>query len=406
MASRYRIVAGLDIGTQKVALVVAERRLTGLEILGIGTAPSLGVRDGRICDVEATTKSILVALNEAEIMAGCQVEEAWVSVSGDHVRGAESHGVVAIDNGEVSERAARRVRAAAQAVPLPPDHRVLHVLPREYVVDAQGGIRDPVGMSGIRLEANLHLISVSDSALANTRNCCHKAGLGVSGVVVSALASGEAVLEPEEKEHGVVLVDFGAGTLDLAIYSEGSVVHSAVVTCAGHRVTSDLSRCLETTARDAEGIKQQHGCAYASLVDRNVCVEVAGIGGHQPRIVSRKLVADIVQARMEEIFEMVLEVIVRSGYGELITSGVVITGGSTMMSGVVDVATGIIDLPVRLGEPLSVSGLTDEIGDPSWATAVGLARGLGEADLAEEPGRDFGRHLLPQWVRKRMKEFF
>ncbi len=406
MANRYRIVAGLDIGTQKVALVVGERRLTGLEILGVGTAPSRGVKDGRICDVEATTKSISVAITEAELMAGCQINEAWVSVSGDHVRGTNSHGVVAIDNGEVSERAARRVRGAAQAVPLPPDHRVLHVLPRDYVVDTQDGIRDPVGMSGVRLEVNLHLISISESVLGNLRKCCHKAGLSVSGVVASSLASGQAVLEEEEKELGVVLVDLGAGTLDVAIYNEGALVHSAVLTCAGDRVTRDLSRCLETTMRDAEAIKKQDGCALASLVDRNVCVEVAGVGGRQPRIVSRKLVADIAQARMEEIFELILGVIIRSGYGEMITSGVVLTGGATMMSGVADVAAGIIDLPVRVGEPVSISGLTDEIGDPSWATAVGLAHGLGESDFAEELATDFGGRLLPDWVRKRIKEFF
>ena len=406
MANRYRIVAGLDIGTQKIALVVGERRLAGLEVLGIGTAPSRGVRAGRICDVEATTKSISVALSEAELMAGCQINEVWVSVSGDHVRGSNSHGVVGIDNGEVSGRAVRKVRAAAQAVPLPPDHRVLHVLPRDYVVDTQDGIQDPVGMSGVRLEVNLHLISISESVLGNLRKCCHKAGLSVSGVVASSLVSAEAVLEPEEKELGVVLVDFGAGTLDVAIYNEGALVHSAVLTCAGDRVTKDLSRCLETTGRDAEAIKQQHGCALASLVERNVGVEVGGVGGREPRIVSRRLVAEIIEARMEEIFENILEVIIRSGYGETISSGVVLTGGATMMQGVSDVAAGIIDLPVRVGEPVSISGLTDEISDPSWATAVGLTMGLGVTDLAEEPAMAVVERLLPEWVRKRMKEFF
>ena len=406
MAKKRSILAGLDIGTHKTAIVIAEESPAGLEILGVGTAVSRGMRAGRLSDVERTTEAIGVALAEAELMAGCQINQVTVSVSGDHVRGQNSHGVVPIDNGEVSPRVARRAVETAQALPLPADHSILHLICREYVVDGQGGISEPVGMNGIRMEAHLHVVSACESVVGNLRKCCNRAGLSVAGVVSSSLASAEAVLEPEEKELGVAVVDFGAGTVDLAIYSGSAVVYSSVLTIAGAIVTSDLSRCLETTMADAERIKKQDGVACPEALEHNSSVEVLGVGGRVPRMVTRRLVADIIASRMEEIFESVQDEIIRSGYGELLTSGVVLTGGSAMMPGVVDVASAVLGRPVRLGEPRAVVGLSDEVDDPTWSTAVGLARGLKTEDLSRGWTAGFGDRIVPQWLRKRMSELF
>ena len=384
MARKTPLVAGLDIGTQKVALVIGEHTDAGLEIMGVGTAVSRGIKSGRVADVEKTTEAISVALSEAELMAGCEIHQARVSISGDHVRGTNSHGVVAIDNGEVSNRAARRVIEAAQAVPLPADQVIVHLMCREYVVDGQGGVLDPVGMSGIRLEANLHIISACESALA----------------------AAEAVLEPEERDLGVAVVDFGAGTIDVAVYHGGSIVHSFVLTVAGLHVTRDLAQCLETSMREAEAIKLHDGRASIDDVEPDTYCEVSGVGGRQPRVISRRHVAEIIQPRLEEIFEMVHEGIVRSGYRELLTSGVVLCGGSAMMPGMVALASRVLDMPVRLGEPRGLAGLSDEVDDPSWATAVGLTRGILSADLGTGNIAALRPRVMPQWLWRKWKEYF
>lgn len=405
MARRRPILAGLDIGTHKVAIVIAEQTDSGLEILGVGTALSRGMRAGRLVDVEKTTQDIGVALSEAELMAGCEIHQVTVSVSGDHLRGTNSHGVVAIDNGEVTSWAARRVIEAAQAVPLPTDQEILHLMCREFVVDGAGGIPDPVGLRGVRLEAHLHVISACESVLANLERCCHKAGLSVQQIIASSLASAEAVLDPAEKEVGVGLVDFGAGTVDIAIYHAGSVVHSAVLPMAGGFITHDLAQCLETSLREAESIKLRYGCADESTVDTHGYIEVTGMGGRPPRLVSRRFIAEIIQPRVEEIFEQIQQSIERSGYAERLTSGVVLAGGSSMMPGVVDVAAATIGLPARLGEPLGCSGLIEEIDDASWATAVGLARGLRSTDLGARRSQGWLPRVLPEWVWRRWRGY-
>jgi len=406
VAKKRPILAGLDIGTQKVAIVIAEHTDVGLEVLGVGTALSRGIRAGRVSDVDKTAQAIGVALSEAELMAGCQIHQVRVSVSGDHVKGTNSHGVVAVDNGEVSARAARRVIEAAQAVPLPADQKILHLICREYVVDGQGGVQYPVGMSGIRLEANLHIISGCESALGNVRKCCNKAGLSVAEMMASSLVAGEAVLEAEEKELGAAVLDIGAGTVDLAVYHGGTVVYSAVIPWAGLAVTADLARVLETSMGEAESLKKHHGCAFADLVDRHATVEVEGVGGRPPRIVSHRLVADIIEPRMQEIFELANDAIVRAGCGDMLTGGVVLTGGASMMPGVVDLASRCMDTSARLGEPLGVSGLSEEVDDPSWATAVGLVRGVQEHDLAESWGSGLGARIMPQWLWRKWRDFF
>ncbi|MEE8312454.1 MAG: cell division protein FtsA [Candidatus Binatia bacterium] len=406
MARRRPIVAGLDIGTQKVAMVIAEHTEAGLEILGVGTAVSRGIRAGRVSDVEKTTQAIGVALSEAELMAGCQIHQVTVSVSGDHMRGTNSHGVVAIENGEVSARAARRVIEAAQAVPLPADQAIIHLMCREYIVDGQGGILDPVGINGVRLEANLHVISACESALGNMSKCCNKAGLSVAGVVAGPMASAEAVLEPEEKDLGVALVDFGAGTVDICVFHSGGVVHSSCITVAGLHVTRDLSRCLETSMREAEILKVRHGCADPGMVHPELQCEVNGVGGRPPRLLEKAMIAEIVQPRVEEIFEMVSESIERSGYADMLTSGIVLTGGAAMMPGMTELASRVMRQQVRLGEPRGVVGLSDEIDDPSWATAVGLARGLKSSSLTDGLAAGIGARVMPQWLWRKWKAYF
>jgi len=397
-------IAALDVGTQKVTLLVGERTPTGLSILGIGTSASRGMRAGRVNDVEKTAAAIMAALTEAERMAGSQIHNVVVSVSGDHVKGENSHGVARIDNDEVSQRAAGRAIAAARAIPLPQDHRPIHLLRREFVVDGQVGITNPVGMSGVRLEAHLHVISAAESALRNLAKSCNRAGLSVIGTIASSLASAEAVLEADEKELGVAVVDIGAGTTDLAVFQRGSVVHSAVFGVGGVDVTRDLAHVLETPLGEAESLKKRHGCALADLVDEDLMVEVSGIGGREHREVQARHLAEIIEPRLEEIFEVVLDSIIRSGYGELLTSGVVLTGGTAMMAGIVGLASRSLSMPVRLGEPSGIEGLGDEIDDASFATAIGLAMGLPEKGMSEPWRAGVASRLVPGWVRRRFKE--
>jgi cell division protein FtsA len=397
-------IAALDVGTQKVTLLVAERTHTGLSILGIGTSASRGMRTGRVSDVEKTAAAILAALTEAERMAGSQIHNVRVSVSGDHVKGENSHGVARIDNDEVSSRAAARAITAARAIPLPKDHRIIHLLRREFVVDGQAGNETPVGMSGVRLEPHLHVISAAEAALRNLAKSCNRAGLSVTETIASSLASAEAVLEQDEKELGVAVVDLGAGTTDVAVFQRGSVVHSTVLGVGGQDVTRDLAHVLETPLGEAESIKKRHGCAVADLVDEELRVEVGGIGGRDPREVEARLLAEIIEPRLEEIFEDVRDSIVKSGYGELLTSGIVLTGGTAMMPGIVSLASRVLAMPVRLGEPSGIEGLGDEIDDPSFATAVGLALGMPEKGMSEPWKAGMASRLLPGWVRRRFKE--
>lgn len=397
-------IAALDVGTQKVTLIVGERTPQGLTVLGIGTSASRGMRAGRVSDVEKTSAAILAALTEAERMAGSQIHNVVVSVSGDHVKGENSHGVAKIDNDEVSERAAARAIQAAKAIPLPQDHQPIHLLRREYVVDGQVGIQNPVGMSGVRLEAHLHVVSAAQSALRNLAKSCNRAGLTVTETIASSLASAEAVLEADEKELGVAVCDLGAGTVDLALYQRGSVVHSTVFAVGGVDVTRDIAHVLETPLSEAESLKKRHGCAIADLIDEDLMIEVSGIGGREHREVQARHLAEIIEPRLEEIFEEVRDSIIRSGYGELLTSGVVLTGGTSMMPGIVNLASRVLQMPVRLGEPSGIQGLGDELDDPSFSTAVGLAMGLPEKEMTEPWKSSLAARLMPGWMRRRFKE--
>lgn len=403
MARKKSILAALDIGTQKVAMVVGERTAAGVEVLGIGLTSSGGMSGGRVIDLEKTTRAIGVALNEAEIMVGGQIHQVTVAISGSHLSGTNSHGVVAIENGEVTARQAKRAVAAAQAVPLPSEQSIIHLLARDYVIDGQGGIQEPIGIAGIRLQANIHVISAAESALDNINKCCNKVGLGVRDVIAAPLASAEAVVDADEKDVGVAVVDIGAGTVDLAVFHQGGVVHSAVFDKAGLVITRDLAQVLETSMSDAELIKKTAGCAMSTLVERNEPVEVAGVGGRHPRNVTARTVADIIQPRLEEILEEVRDSIIRSGFGEVLTSGVVLCGGTAMMPGIADLARRVMHLPVRVGEPQGLEGIIGEIDDPSWATCVGLLIGVSGEDMADPWRAGVRTRLVPSWLRRRLK---
>jgi cell division protein FtsA len=403
VARKKSIIAALDIGTQKVGMVVAERSDSGIEVLGVGITSSGGMRAGRVIDLEKTTRAIGIALHEAEVMVGGQIHKVSVAVSGSHLSGTNSHGVVAIENGEVTARQAKRAVQAAQAVPLPSEQSIIHLLARDYVIDGQGGIQDPVGIAGIRLQANIHVISAAESALDNINKCCNKVGLGVRDVIAAPLASAEAVIDKDEKDLGVAVVDIGAGTVDLAVFCQGGVVHSAVFDNAGLTITRDLAQVLETSMGDAEAIKKSAGCAMSTLVERNEQVEVAGVGGRPPRTVTARTVADIIQPRLEEIFEEIRDSITKSGYGEQLTSGVVLCGGTAMMPGITDLARRVMHLPVRVGEPQGLEGISGEIDDPSWATCVGLLIGVTGEDLADPWRAGVRNRLVPSWFRRRWK---
>jgi cell division protein FtsA len=403
VARKETVIAALDIGTQKIGLVVADRKANGLEVLGVGATRSDGMRAGRVVDVEKATRAISVALAEAELMASCQIHQVTVALSGAHLVGTNSHGVAPIDNGEVTPRVAKRAVAAAQAVPLPSDRTILHLLCREYVIDDQDGIQDPIGIAGVRLQANLHVISTLGAALDNITKCCNKAGVSVRDVIAASLASAEAVLDSDEKDLGVAVVDIGAGTVDLAVFHQGGVVHSAVFDTAGLAITRDLAQVLETSMNEAESIKKRYGCAMSTLVDRATQVEVAGVGGRSHRIVGTRMIADIIQPRLEEIFEEVHDSIVRSGFGEVLTSGVVLTGGTAMMPGISDLARRVLHMPARVGEPHGVEGIEGEIDDSSWSTAIGLVLGVQAEDLADPWRSSLRTRLMPGWLRRRFK---
>lgn len=403
MAKKESVIAALDVGTQKIGLVVADRKPDGLEVLGVGTTPSGGMRAGRVIDVEKTTQAISLALAEAELMASCQIHQVTVAMSGSHLMGTNSHGVAPIDNGEVTPRVAKRAVAAAQAVPLPSDRTIIHLLCREYVIDDQGGIQDPVGIAGVRLQANLHVISTLGAALDNITKCCNQAGVSVRDVIAAPLASAEAVLDPDEKDLGVAVLDIGAGTVDLAVYHQGGVVHSAVFDTAGLAVTRDLAQVLETSMSEAESIKKRHGCAMSTLVDRATQIEVNGVGGRGRRVVGSRMIADIIQPRLEEVFEEVHDSIVHSGFAECLTSGVVLTGGTAMMPGIADLARRVMHMPARVGEPQAAEGVSGEIDNPAWSTCIGLVRGVQAEDLADPWRSSLRTRIVPRWIRRRFK---
>src|ERR1700678_256719 len=371
--SDRNLLVGLDIGTSKVVAIVGEVRPDGvLEIIGIGTHPSRGLKKGVVVNIESTVQSIQRAVEEAELMAGCEIHSVYAGIAGSHVRSLNSHGVVAIRDKEVSHGDVEHVIDAAKGVPIPADQKILHGLPQEFIVDGQEGIRDPIGMSGVRLEAKVHIVTGADSAAQNIEKCIQRCGLEVDDVVLEQLASSFAVLTEDEKELGVCLVDIGGGTTDLAVFASGAIRHTAVIPIAGDQVTNDIAVSMRTPTQYAEDIKIRYACALSQLANPDESIEVPSVGDRPARRLARQTLAEVVEPRYEELFNLIREELQRSGFEETIAAGIVLTGGSARMEGAIELAEEIFHVPVRLGLPGHVKGLSDVVRNPIYSTGVGL----------------------------------
>ena len=374
-----RMVVGLDIGTSKIVAIVGELGPEGqLEIIGIGSHASRGLKKGVVVNIDSTVQSIQRAVEEAELMAGCQIQSVFAGIAGSHIRSMSSHGIVAIRDREVFQPDIDRVIDAAQAVAIPADQKILHILPQEFLIDSQEGIKEPLGMSGVRLEAKVHLVTCAVNAAQNIEKCIQQCGLAVDDIILEQLASSFAVLTDDEKDLGVCLVDIGGGTSDIAIFTEGAIKHTAVIPIAGDQVTNDIAMALRTPTQNAEEIKIKYGCALASLAGENETIKVPSVGERDDRDLSRQALAEVIEPRYEELFTLIQAELRRSGFEDLIPAGIVLTGGTSKMEGVVELAEEIFHMPVNIGKPKSVAGLSDIVRNPIYATSVGLLQyGLG-----------------------------
>ncbi len=411
MAKGERIV-GLDLGTTKVAAVIAELD-ENLEprIVGVGLTPSRGMRRGTVINLEQTVESVKRSIGEAERMAGCKIDSCYVGIAGSHISSMNCRGVVAVEKagGEITSKDKARVIEQAKTIGLPMDREIIHVIPIEFIVDDQPGIRDPVGMFGKRLEVEVHIVTGAVTSAQNIYRSIERAGLKVKDMVLQPLASAYAVLEIDEKELGVLLIDIGGGTTDMAIFKEGSICHTQVLALGGEHITSDIAIGLRTPTKEAEDIKKRYGCALANMVDEDQTFTVKGVGGRGEKQVSRRILASIIEPRIEEILTLANREMKKTEYAELLAAGVVLTGGSAHLEGIAQIAEQIFDLPVKVGKPWGTSGLTDIIADPMFATAVGLVRyGIEKQNLTLLPGgtedRVFGNILSR--MRDWLKDFF
>ena len=387
--SQKQRIVGLDIGTNKVATIVAEvNEFQELEIIGIGTHTSSGLKKGVVINIESTVESIKRAVEEAELMAGCAIESVYAGIAGSHVRSLNSHGMVAIKDREVVDQDVDRVMDAAQAMAIPADQRILHVLPQEFVIDNQEGVREPLGMSGVRLEAKVHMVTCALNAAQNIEKCVERCGLGVNDIVLEQLASSYSVLTQDERDLGVCLVDIGGGTTDIAIFVDGAIRHTAVIPVAGDQVTNDIAMALRTPTQYAEDLKVRYACALTQLAGVDEFIKVPGVGDKPDRELSRQTLAEVVEPRYDELFKLVLSELRRSGFEHLVASGIVLTGGGAKMEGLIELAEEIFHMPVTLGSPREISGLKDIVRNPVFATGVGLLQyGLDrERDLLGKQG--------------------
>jgi len=367
------MIVGLDIGTAKVVAIVAEIGPdAAVEIIGIGSHPSRGQKKGVVVNIESTVQSIQRAIEEAELMAGCQIQAVYAGIAGSHIKSLNSHGIVAIKEREVGSGEVDRVIDAAKAVAIPADQQILHVLPQEFIIDDQEGIKEPVGMSGVRLEAKVHLVTGAVSAAQNITKCVRRCGLGVDDVILEQLASSYAVLTDDEKELGVCLVDIGGGTTDIAVFTEGAIRHTAVIPIAGDQVTNDIAVALRTPTQNAEEIKVRYACALRALTNAEETIEVPGVGDRPSRRLARQTLAEVVEPRYEELLQLVQAELRRAGFEDRVAAGVVLTGGSSKMEGVEELAEEVFHMPVRIGLPKGVSGLADVVRNPIHSTGVGL----------------------------------
>jgi cell division protein FtsA len=399
------VLAGLDVGTSKVCALIAEAAADGsIGVLGHGVVPCTGLRKGVVVNIEATVEAIRMAVAEAEKSSGARMGVAVVGVAGAHIRGLNSHGIVAVRGGEVSGRDVERVIDAARAVAIPLDRQVLHTLPQQFAVDDQEGVRDPVGMAGVRLEARIHIVTAAQSYSQNLNKCCERAGVTPGELMFEPLASADAALFPEERELGVALIDIGGGTTDVIVFLNGAVMHTAVLPIGGNHLTSDVAAGLRTPISDAERLKISHGVATNLIVGRDEMVQVPGVGGREPRIIARRLLGEIIEPRMEEIFAMAQRELIRSGASDSLASGVVLVGGTSLLEGTQELAERMFNLPVRRGLPINLKGLPEELMKPMYTTAAGLmlhaGNGRGYQNGLARHGR-FGRirTRVTDWVR-------
>ncbi len=367
------LVVGLDIGTSKVLAIVGEVNPTGaVEIIGVGHHPSRGMKKGVVVNIESTVQSIQRAIEEAELMAGCQIQSVYAGIAGSHIRSINSHGTVAIKDKEVGPNDVDRVIESARALAIPADQKVLHVLPQEFIIDGQEGIREPIGMSGVRLEAKVHIVTGAVSAAQNIVKCVRRCGLEVDDIILEQLASSMSVLTDDEMELGVCMVDIGGGTTDISVFTEGAIRHTAVIPIAGDQVTNDIAVALRTPTANAEEIKKKYGCALTQLATSDESIEVPSVGDRPPRKLARQTLAEVIEPRIEELYGLILAELRRSGFEDVIGSGIVLTGGSSKMEGMIDLAEEVFHMPVRLGIPQGVGGLSGVVHNPIYATGVGL----------------------------------
>lgn len=400
------MIVGLDIGTSKITAIVGEvNEDNQLEIIGIGSHPSRGLKKGVVVNIESTVQSIQRCVEEAELMAGCQIHSVYAGIAGSHIRSMNSHGIVAIKDREVSSSDVERVIDAARAVAIPADQRVLHVMPQEFVIDQQEGIREPVGMSGVRLEAKVHLVTGAESAAQNIIKCVRRCGLEVDDIILEQLASSYSVLTDDEKELGICLVDIGGGTTDVAVFTEGAIKHTAVIPIAGDQVTNDIAVAMRTPTQYAEEIKIKYACALRQLANPDDTIEVPSVGDREPRRLSRQTLAEVVEPRYEELLTLVHAELRRSGFEDLVAAGVVLTGGSSKMEGVVDLAEEVFHMPVRLGLPQHITGLVDVVRNPIHATGVGLLlfghknQQIGETSIFNESSMGSALKRMKNWFQ-------
>ena len=404
MRGQENIVVGLDIGTTKICAVVGEVGRGDINIIGIGTSPSIGLRKGVVVNIESTVESIKKAVEEAELMAGCEISSVYAGIAGGHITGFNSRGIIAIKGPEITANDVERVVDAARAVAIPMDREVIHVLPQEFMVDDQTGIQNPVGMAGVRLEAKIHIVTGAVTSAHNIVKCANRAGLDVCDIVLESLASGEAVLTDEEKELGTALLDLGGGTSDLAIFAGKNIKHTFVLSLGGNNLTNDIAIGLRAPLAEAEKLKTRYGTCISENIGSDETIEVPGMGGREPRKLPRQILGEILEPRMEEIFTLLQREIYRAGMEHAVTSGLVITGGTALLDGITDVAESVLNVPTRLGRPSGISGLVDVVNNPMYATGVGLVL-FGARNQTVKKFRIRDKHIF-NGIMNRMKKWF
>ena len=405
MQGKEEIVVGLDIGTTKICAVVGEISGDEINIVGIGTHPSIGLRKGVVVNIESTVESIKKAVEEAELMAGCEISSIYAGIAGGHITGFNSRGIVAVKGSEITELDVERVIDAARAVAIPMDREVIHVIPQQFIVDDEAGIQNPVGMAGVRLEAKIHIVTGAVTSAHNIVKCANRSGLDVCDIVLESLASGEAVLTEEEKELGTGLIDLGGGTSDLAIFCNKNIRHTFVLALGGNNLTNDLAIGLHAPLGEAEKIKKKYGTCVAKNISSEETIEVPGMGGRKPRKLPRQILGEILEPRMEEIFILINREIYRAGMEKLISSGIVLTGGSALLSDATEVAESVFNFPTRLGKPMGISGLVDVVNNPMYATGVGLVIYGAKNQTAKKKFRIRDKNIFNRLIT-RMKKWF